>query len=236
MSAQVEVLQGFADDRPHTPSLVAEVTYKKVARIGPAAAQTFPPLATTDEGWKSVGGKAKTRELDVLLGGKGLPRLTLVSHVLAVVLNGSKATPEAPSNNAWASSNPFAALPGSGAEVPRSNGRPATTAASVTTSATPRNGTATSAAAQTKKQRQNAAKTQAKKAEKDAMEAERLATLAQHKKQVEAERMKEFFKKQPNATGAPASSHWSSSGGANKAPAKPMAKATINEKGSLVWD
>lgn len=79
MSAQIEVVQGFANDHPHPSSLAAEVTYKKVARIGPTAAQTFPPLATTDEGWKSVGGKAKTRELDVLLGGKGLPRLTLVS-------------------------------------------------------------------------------------------------------------------------------------------------------------
>jgi hypothetical protein len=148
----------------------------------------------------------------------------------------SKKVAEAPSSNAWASSNPFAALPGSGAELPRVNGK-SNGAATTKSSTSPANSAGASTAksnvpgadTQTKKQRQNAAKVQAKKAEKEAMEAERLTKLAQHKKQVEAERMKEFYKKQQ-----PKSSNIYSSSPGPKTSSMP--KATINEKGSLVWD
>lgn len=104
----------------------------------------------------------------------------------------------------------------------------------MTSATTTQNGGGGGASSQTKKQRQNAAKAQAKKAEKEAMEADRLAKLAQHKKQVETERMKEFYKKQPNASSAPASSQWTSVSSGHKQ--KSLPKATINEKGSLVWD
>lgn len=92
---------------------------------------------------------------------------------------------------------------------------------------------ATSAAsqAQTKRQRQNAAKTQAKKLEKEAMEVERLARLAQHKREVEAQRIKEFYKKQ-TIPSKPFSTHSQSV----PPSAKVISKASVNEKGSLVWD
>lgn len=107
---------------------------------------------------------------------------------------------------------------------------PITSNSATTSSKTNGSASAAAAQAQTKRQRQNAAKTQAKKAEREAMEEERLARLAQHKREVEAERIKEFYKKQ-TAPSKPFSTH------SQSAPSsKVNSKASVNEKGSLVWD
>jgi hypothetical protein len=139
---------------------------------------------------------------------------------------------ESSSLNTWASSNSFAALPGSGAEVPTPSTKTAkpsgSTFTTVASSTSKRDVPGAASAEQTKKQRQNAARAQAKKAEKEAMEAERLSKLAQHKRQVEAERMKDHYKKQAGPSSAP----FSTPGPKQKS----LPKATINEKGSLVWD
>ncbi|EJU03495.1 hypothetical protein DACRYDRAFT_105656 [Dacryopinax primogenitus] len=72
----------------------------------------------------------------------------------------------------------------------------------------------------TKKQRQNARKREADKSLRSDQEAERLALLARHKRELENERMKE------QARG---------SGGANKKLSGGM-RASVNEKGALVWE
>ncbi|KAG9123161.1 hypothetical protein FRC07_000161 [Ceratobasidium sp. 392] len=71
-----------------------------------------------------------------------------------------------------------------------------------------------------KKQRQNAAKRDAAKAAKAESEAERQARLAAHKRQLERERIAEQYAK-------PAAGKGKASGGMT---------ASVNEKGSLVWD
>ncbi|KAF8598316.1 hypothetical protein BDV93DRAFT_539157 [Ceratobasidium sp. AG-I] len=74
--------------------------------------------------------------------------------------------------------------------------------------------------AQSKKQRQNAAKRDAAKAAKVETEAERLAKLQSHKRALERERIAEQYAK-------PAPGKGKASGGMT---------ASVNEKGSLVWD
>lgn len=74
--------------------------------------------------------------------------------------------------------------------------------------------------AQTKKQRQNAAKREAAKASKAETEAERQARLQAHKRALEKERIAEQYAK-------PAPGKGKESGGMT---------ASVNEKGSLVWD
>ncbi|UZJ56189.1 hypothetical protein CBS101457_005509 [Exobasidium rhododendri] len=193
--------------------LEPEKVYKKVARIErEAEPRTFASPAR-EQGWENVGGKGRT------------PSSIATKEVV-----------EAPSSNAWASSNSFAALPGSGADLPRPTGKTnkaaGTSASTVASSANSRNGSGGAGGvmdnSQTKKQRQNAAKAQAKKTEKEAMEADRLTKLAQHKKQVEAERMKDHYRKQSNTSSVPIAS--------SGPKAKSLPRATINEKGSLVWD
>jgi hypothetical protein len=70
-----------------------------------------------------------------------------------------------------------------------------------------------------KQQRQNAQKREAQKAAKAAAEEERLAALARHRKGLERERMAEQAKKS----------------GGGKTLSGGM-KATVNERGSLVWE
>ncbi|KAJ1306537.1 hypothetical protein OPQ81_007538 [Rhizoctonia solani] len=74
--------------------------------------------------------------------------------------------------------------------------------------------------AMTKKQRQNAAKRDATKAAKADAEDERLAKLAAHKRVLERERIAEAYAK-------PAAGKGKASGGMT---------ASVNDKGSLVWD
>ena len=74
--------------------------------------------------------------------------------------------------------------------------------------------------AQSKKQRQNAAKREASKAAKVETEAERLAKLQAHKRALERERIAEQYAK-------PAPGKGKAGGGMT---------ASVNEKGSLVWD
>ncbi|KAG8681376.1 hypothetical protein FRC08_015674 [Ceratobasidium sp. 394] len=72
----------------------------------------------------------------------------------------------------------------------------------------------------TKKQRQNAAKREAAKVAKVESEADRQARLAAHKRQLEKERIAQQYAK-------PAPGKGKASGGMT---------ASVNEKGSLVWD
>ncbi|KZP01771.1 hypothetical protein CALVIDRAFT_532530 [Calocera viscosa TUFC12733] len=72
----------------------------------------------------------------------------------------------------------------------------------------------------TKKQRQNARKREADKSAKGDQEAERLAALARHKRELEEERMRELAK------GA----------GAGRKPVSGGMRASVNDKGALVWE
>ncbi|KDN43241.1 hypothetical protein RSAG8_06208, partial [Rhizoctonia solani AG-8 WAC10335] len=74
--------------------------------------------------------------------------------------------------------------------------------------------------AMSKKQRQNAAKREAAKASKNEAEDERVAKLQAHKRALERERIAQAYAK-------PAPGKGKASGGMT---------ASVNEKGSLVWD
>ena len=196
----------------------AETTYTRVATIPAPVPHSTPRAVPAEDGWQSVGGKLKAPSKPAQLSRSF----------------------ENPDSNAWASSNPFAALPGSGAELP-SSGRatgPSTNGHAKATSSSLSTGPVRSVPghshvgtdAPTKKQRQNAAKAAAKKTAKANEEAERQARLNQHKKELEAERMREFYKKGGSGMSQP-SSIWETAGQPKQLP-----KASINEKGSLVWD
>lgn len=204
----------------NTYTRTAETTYTRVATIPAPVVDSRPKSVSVEDGWQSVSGKLKAS-----------------SKPSQPVRN-----VESADSNAWASSNPFAALPGSGAELPPSgrangtsqqNGHAKSAASSVASTAPVRSVPGYSSSvtdAQTKKQRQNAAKAAAKKAAKEGEEADRQARLHQHKRELEAERMREFYKKGGSGMPQP-SSKWETVGRP-----KTLPKASINEKGSLVWD
>lgn len=206
--------------------VTAEPSYERVARI-PSPLEPQPRLRP-EAGWESVGGKGKC-ELQL-----AVRHVSLLIHAssrctaAARPLTPSSAKSAAPSASAWASSNPFAALPGSGAEPVRAGGSGTGSSSTFTVVSSSKKPAAAAAAAAnaepTKRQRQNAAKAAAAKAAKADEEAQRLARLAQHKRQLEAERMKEQAKKSASA------------GGGTGSKKQPTSTASISPTGKLVWD
>ena len=130
-------------------------------------------------------------------------------------------------NNSFAnvaSTNPFSALeskpqPVSSSWVPAKSAKSGSTASTASASAS-----ASSSSAPTKKQRQNAAKTAAKRAAKEADEQERLDRLARHRREQEREKARQATPKAPTPFTV------------KKATPASGPRASLNERGALVWE
>lgn len=201
-----------------------------------------------DDGWESVGGKARLGACFAVgyLTGKTYSNMhesgncTLRSILAAPTAATPSKSKNNPGGNAWAASNPFAVLPESAADAGSGSGARVislgtTSSASGLSAANGSGGArppASASSAPTKRQRQNAARAQAKKAERDAQEVERQDRLAQHKRQLESERMRAADKRPARPT--PRSVPGRGAAAATDTTMGP--RASVNEKGSLVWD
>lgn len=137
----------------------------------------------------------------------------------------NKSVPSSSAGNSFAnvaSTNPFSALeskpqPVSSSWVPAKSAKSGSTASTASASAS-------SSSAPTKKQRQNAAKTAAKRAAKEADEQERLDRLARHRREQEREKARQATPKAPTPFTV------------KKATPASGPRASLNERGALVWE
>ncbi|PWN40550.1 hypothetical protein IE81DRAFT_325483 [Ceraceosorus guamensis] len=208
---------------------------KAVADLDPPSSSQF--LSPNTRAWESVSGKR------------------VAARPTSSSASSAGADTSGVPDNAWAKSNPFAALP----DADESSGRPKASAAFTgrlaTSSAASKsankstlgaitgsagavyrpgsNGTASRSAAaisdQTKSQKQMRKKAEAAKAAKQDQEQERLARLAEHRREQERERMRQQDKARSNKAARQGN-------GAAVSSKQPQSKASVNSNGMLVWD